>query len=34
MEKGQTIGEVKDETLYLAFKKDGKPVSYETYLKD
>lgn len=32
IEKGNLIGEAKDNTLYLTFKKDGKILKYEDYL--
>lgn len=32
IEKGALVGEVKDTTLYLVYKKDGKVLNYEDYL--
>lgn len=32
VEKGKLLGEVKDQTLYLVFKKDGKALSYDQYI--
>lgn len=32
VEKGKLLGEVKDKSLYLVFKKDGKALSYEEHL--
>lgn len=32
IEKGELVGEAKDETLYLLYKKDGKVLNYEDYI--
>ncbi len=32
VEKGSLLGEAKDETLYLVYKKEGKVLDYKTYL--
>lgn len=33
IEKGSLLGEVKSESLYIVFKKDGKVLNYKDYLK-
>ncbi len=34
VEKGNLLGEVKDETLYLVYQKDGKYIDYKEYIKE
>ena len=32
VEKGELLGETKDNTLYLVFQKDGKSLNYKEYI--
>jgi hypothetical protein len=34
VEQGTFLGEVKDETLYLVFKKDGQIIDYQKFFKN